>query len=221
MRCCSGWLGSCIGQEYRIVALFTASFELFRHTIRGLCVRRMRAVNAVPFSCTSDSDWFWAGGVPEVLCRALPADGQVYWLASVGVFVSCGCFLFFGGCVRQLCSARNGVLDDVVAAVCAKLWSELLKDLCWGGVRARVCELTSLPLHYQAYTRCSGLARPCAPALPCLAVFLGAGELPRRLVFSCVCAGMVPVAPTVGAVLICACGTGGTRCGLMCVWYLR
>ena len=69
--------------------------------------------------------------------------------------------------------------------------------------------------------RCSGLARPCAPALPCLAVFLGAGELPRRLVFSCMCAGMVPVAPAVGAVLVCACGPGGRRCGLMCVWYLR
>ena len=92
---------------------------------------------------------------------------------------------------------------------------------CWDGVRERVCELTSLPLHHQAYTRCSGLARRCAPALPCLAVFLGAGELPRRLVFSCVCAGMVPVAPAVGAVLVCACGPGGRRCGLMCVWYLR
>ena len=67
-----------------------------------------------------------------------------------------------------------------------------------------MCELTSLPLHHQAYTRCSGLARRCAPALPCLAVFLGAGELPRRLIFSCVCAGMVPVAPAVGAVLVCA-----------------
>ena len=92
---------------------------------------------------------------------------------------------------------------------------------CCSGVRERVCELTSLPLHHQAYTRCSGLARRCAPALPCLTVFLGAGELPRRLVFSCVCAGMVPVAPAVGAVLVCACGPGGRRCGLMCVWYLR
>ena len=94
-------------------------------------------------------------------------------------------------------------------------------ETCWGGVRAHVCVLTSLSLHQQACTRCSGLARPCAPALPCLAVFLGAGELPRRLVFSCVCAGMVPVAPAVGAVLVCACGPGGRRCGLMCVWYLR
>ena len=25
----------------------------------------------------------------------------------------------------------------------------------------------------------------------------------------------------VGAVLVCACGPGGRRCGLMCVWYLR
>ena len=54
-----------------------------------------------------------------------------------------------------------------------------------------------------------------------LTVFLGAGELPRRLVFSCVCAGRVPVAPAVGAVLVCACGPGGRRCGLMCVWYIR
>ena len=50
---------------------------------------------------------------------------------------------------------------------------------------------------------------------------LGAGELPRRLAFRCMCAGMVPVAPAVGAVLVCACCTGGTWCGLMCVWYLR
>ena len=92
---------------------------------------------------------------------------------------------------------------------------------CWDGVRERVCELTPLPLHPQAYTRCSGLARTRAPALQCLDVFLGAGEWPRRLVFSCVCAGMVPVAPAVGAVLVCACGPGGRRCGLMCVWYLR
>ena len=48
-------------------------------------------------------------------------------------------------------------------------------------------------------------------------MFLGAGELPRRVVFSCVCAGMVPVEPAVGAVLVCARGTGGRRCGLMCV----
>ena len=38
-------------------------------------------------------------------------------------------------------------------------------------------------------------------ALQCLDVLSGAGELLRRLVFSCVCAGLVPVAPTVGAVL--------------------
>ena len=89
------------------------------------------------------------------------------------------------------------------------------------GVRARVCVLSSLLLHQQAYTRCSVLARARTPALPCLAVFLGAGELPRRLVYSCVCAGMVTVAPAVGAVLVCACGPGGRWCGLMCVWYLR
>ena len=90
-----------------------------------------------------------------------------------------------------------------------------------GVVCGRACVLTSLPLHNQAYTWCSGLARPRAPALQCLDVFLGAGELPLRLVFSCVYAGMVPVAPAVGAVLVCACCTGGTLCGLMCVWYLR
>ena len=45
------------------------------------------------------------------------------------------------------------------------------------------------------------LARPSAPAPQCLDVLAGAGESPRCLVFSCVCAGMVPVAPAVGAVL--------------------
>ena len=40
-----------------------------------------------------------------------------------------------------------------------------------------------------------------APALQCLDVLSGAGELPRRFGFSCVCAGLVPVAPAVGAVL--------------------
>ena len=53
-----------------------------------------------------------------------------------------------------------------------------------GVVCVRACVLTSLPLHHQAYTRCSGLVRPRAPALQCLDVFLGAGELPRCLVFS-------------------------------------
>ena len=40
-----------------------------------------------------------------------------------------------------------------------------------------------------------------APALQCLDVLSGAGELPWRLVLSCVCAGLVPLAPAVGAVL--------------------
>ena len=87
-------------------------------------------------------------------------------------------------------------------------------------------------------TRCSGLARPRAPALQCLNVFLGAGSCPGALSLvvcalgwyqlcvrwdgmRCVCAGMASVAPAVGAVLVCACGTGGRRCGLTCVWYLR
>ena len=65
----------------------------------------------------------------------------------------------------------------------------------------RACVLASFPLHNSAYVRCSGLARPSAPALQCLDVLSGAGELPRRLVFSCVCAGLVPVAPAVAAVL--------------------
>ena len=37
--------------------------------------------------------------------------------------------------------------------------------------------------------------------LQCLDVLLGAEELPRCLVFRRVCAGLVPVAPAVGAVL--------------------
>ena len=65
----------------------------------------------------------------------------------------------------------------------------------------RVCVRTSLPLHNQAYVRCSGLARPSEPALQCLDVRSDAAEMPRRLVFRFVCAGLVPVAPAVGAVL--------------------
>ena len=44
-------------------------------------------------------------------------------------------------------------------------------------------------------------AHACAQPVYNYDVFLGAGELLRRLVFSCVCAGLVPVAPAVGAVL--------------------
>ena len=43
--------------------------------------------------------------------------------------------------------------------------------------------------------------RPSAPALQCLDVLSGAGELPRRFVLSYVCARLVPVAPAAGAVL--------------------
>ena len=37
----------------------------------------------------------------------------------------------------------------------------------------------------------------------CLGFIGGAGGLPRRLSFSCMCAARVPVAPAVGAVLLC------------------
>ena len=105
----------------------------------------------------------------------------------------------------------------VPATVCS-LPQALGRD---GVVCGCACVLTLLlcinkPMHgVQAW---SGLARQRFSVVD---VFLGAGELPRRLVFSCVCAGMVPVAPAVGAVLVCSCCTGGTRFGLMCVWYLR
>ena len=65
-----------------------------------------------------------------------------------------------------------------------------------GVVCGRACVHNSLSLHQQAYTWCSGLARPRAPALQCLDVFLGAGELPRRLVFSCVCACLLYTSPS-------------------------
>ena len=65
----------------------------------------------------------------------------------------------------------------------------------------RACVLAFLSLHNSAYVQCSGLARPSTPALPYLDVLLGAAELPRRLAVSCVCAGLVPVAPAVGSVL--------------------
>ena len=66
----------------------------------------------------------------------------------------------------------------------------------------RACVRASLRLHSSAYVRCSGLAWPSAPALQCLDSLSGAGELPRRLVFSCVCTGLVPIAPVVAAVVI-------------------
>ena len=45
------------------------------------------------------------------------------------------------------------------------------------------------------------LLRHIAQAWRYLGMILGAGGLPRRLDFSCVCAGRVPIAPAVGAVL--------------------
>ena len=65
----------------------------------------------------------------------------------------------------------------------------------------RECVLASLPSNKSANYRFSGLVRPSAPAILCQDVLLGPGELPRCLVFSRVCAGLVPVAPEVGAVL--------------------
>ena len=43
------------------------------------------------------------------------------------------------------------------------------------------------------------------PALRCLGVISGAGGLPRRLDFSCVCAMQVPVVHVVGAVIFHLC----------------
>ena len=43
------------------------------------------------------------------------------------------------------------------------------------------------------------------PSVPCLGFLKGAGGVPRRLGFSCVCAARVPVAPAVGAVPLCLC----------------
>ena len=43
--------------------------------------------------------------------------------------------------------------------------------------------------------RLSCLLRPSAAALPCLGLITGAGGLPQRLGFSCMCTARVPVAP--------------------------
>ena len=51
--------------------------------------------------------------------------------------------------------------------------------------------------------RAFGLLSHSVPALPCPAFITGAGGLPRRLGFCCMCAAQVPVAPTVGAVSLC------------------
>ena len=73
-----------------------------------------------------------------------------------------------------------------------------------------------LSLHSSAYVRCSALVRPSAPALQCLDLLPGAGELPWLLAFFCVCAGPVPVAPAVGAELatMVAHGVGLCVCGI-------
>ena len=86
----------------------------------------------------------------------------------------------------------------------------------------RACVLAILSLHNYAYVRCSVLARPSSPALQCLYELTGAGELPRRLAFSCVCAGLVPLAP-MGAELpyLRMAQWWHTVWCDVCVWYLR
>ena len=70
--------------------------------------------------------------------------------------------------------------------------------LRWHCACVRVCLRPCLCIPQPMF---GDLARPSAPALQCLNVLSGAAELPWRLVFSYMCAGMVPVAPAVGAVL--------------------
>ena len=53
--------------------------------------------------------------------------------------------------------------------------------------------------------RPSCVSRPSAPALSRLGFRTGAGGLPRRHGFSCMCAARVPVAPAVGVVPLCLC----------------
>ena len=80
----------------------------------------------------------------------------------------------------------------------------------FGFAAAHVChlpvkQLPVLPGAMSVFCNClcSGLARPRAPALQCLDVFPGAGELPRRLVLS-LCVGWDGT----------CCARGGCRAGL-------
>ena len=49
------------------------------------------------------------------------------------------------------------------------------------------------------------LLQPSAPALACWGFITGAGWLPRRLGFSCMCTAWLPVVPVVGAAPLCLC----------------
>ena len=84
---------------------------------------------------------------------------------------------------------------------------------CWGGtVRARVCA------YVLAYVWCSGLARPSAPAPRHAFGRRGVTPAPRLEL----CVRWYLLRPRwVPCWLICAWCSGGTRRGLMCVWYLR
>ena len=70
------------------------------------------------------------------------------------------------------------------------------------------CACVCLRSVFEHLRLCSALCllRPSAPVLLCLGVISGAGGLPLRLDFSCVCAERVPVAP---------CCLGGSECGVM------
>ena len=91
---------------------------------------------------------------------------------------------------------------------------QALRPVAWRCAHARVC------LHF-----CLCITKPMFGVLvwPVLArqrfsVSSGDGELPRHLAFICVCAGLVPVAPAVGAVLAyLRLAHWWPRCGVMCV----
>ena len=60
------------------------------------------------------------------------------------------------------------------------------------------------------------LLRPSAPALPCLGFITGAGGLPQRLVFSCMCAARDPdVSAWVPCPSVWVWCLDGTGCGVM------
>ena len=81
------------------------------------------------------------------------------------------------------CSLPRGVTSGAVSPR-RRPWD--LLEWCAG---ARVCAYVLAFASTSLYS----VFRPRTTALQCLDVFLGAWELPRRLVLSCVCAGMVSV----------------------------
>ena len=88
---------------------------------------------------------------------------------------------------KSQCSTRNSQRAQKLSAKCGDQQACVCVYVC-------VCVLV---LNISASVR----SRPSAPALQSLGAISGAGGLPRRLDFGCMCAKQVFIAPAVSAVL--------------------